>query len=127
MSFRPAQFTPIYRAGPPTTENGLEWTMRISAQPPDEWLVLFQGDAGAPASARDGCWAVNVQPVELRFKSSPADVPQAIERIDERIRRANDQYGRWLDDTHRKGDARRHDELTEADRIRDLNARFKNL
>ena len=127
MSFRPAQFTHIYRAGPPTTENGLEWTMRISAHPPDEWLVLFRDDGGGTASTGDARGAANVQFDELRFKSSPADVPQAIERIDERIRRANDQYGRWLDDAHRKGDARRHDELTEADRIRDLNARFKNL
>jgi len=44
-----------------------------------------------------GRWAVNVQLVE------------------ERIHRANDDYRRWLD------------ERTEADRVRDLNERFRGL
>jgi len=56
-----------------------------------------------------GRWAVNVQFVE------------------ERIHRANDDYRRWLDEAHRKGDERRQDERTEADRVRDLNERFRDL
>jgi len=127
MSFRPARFTDIHRSGPPTTGNGLEWTIPISAQPPQEWLVLFQDDARGGASADNGRWAVNVQFVELRFRSSPDNVPRAVQHIEERIQRANDGYRRWLDEAHRVGDERRQDERTEADRVRDLNDRFKDL
>ena len=126
MSFRPARFTDIHRSGPPTTSDGAEWIMRISAQPPDEWLAFFQKDPGddAPGGSH---WAVNVQFVELRLKSSPDALPRAVEQIDERIRRANDGYRQWLDEAHRKGNERRQGEITEADRVRDLNERFKNL
>ena len=37
MSFRPARFTDIHRSGPPTTSDGMEWSIRVSAQPPLEW------------------------------------------------------------------------------------------
>lgn len=127
MSFRPARFTDIHRSGPPTTANGLEWAVRVSAQPPDEWLALFQNDACGDATTGTPQWAVNVQFVELRFKTSPDDVPRAVEQIDQRIHRANDGYRRWLDETHRKGDERRRGEVTEAERVRDLNERFKDL
>jgi hypothetical protein len=127
MSFRPARFTDLRRSGPPTTGNGQEWIVRVSAQPPDEWLAFFQKDAGGDRGADDGRWAVNVQFVELRFRSSPDDLPRMVEHIDQRIQRANDEYRRWLDEAHRKGDARRQSEIVEADRVRDLNERFKDL
>jgi hypothetical protein len=126
MSFRPARFTDIHRSGPPTTSDGKEWIMRISAQPPDEWLAMFQKDPGADAPGGSS-WAVNVQFVELRLKSSPDTLPRAVEHVDERIRRANEGYRNWLNEAHRKGNERRQDEITEADRVRDLNERFKNL
>jgi hypothetical protein len=125
MSFRPARFTDIHRSGPPTTGNGVEWTIPISAQPPPEWLELFQKDADSATDA--GRWAVNVQFVELRFRSSPDNVPRAVKNIEERIDRANDGYRHWLDEAHRKGDERRQDERTQADLVRDLNDRFKDL
>jgi hypothetical protein len=127
MSFRPARFTDIHRSGPPTTGNGVEWTIPISAQPPPEWLDLFQNDAGADSTTDGGRWAVNVQLVELRFRSSADNVPRAVKNIEQRIHRANDDYRRWLDEAHRKGDERRQDERTEADRVRDLNERFRDL
>jgi hypothetical protein len=126
MSFRPARFTDIQRSGPPTTGNGLEWTVRFSRQPPEEWLAFFKNDADGNVSS-SARWAVNVQFVELRFSSSPDDLPRTIEHIDERIRRANDDYRRWLSEAHRKGDERRRGEITESERVRDLNERFKNL
>jgi hypothetical protein len=126
MSFRPARFTDIHRSGPPTTANGVEWTMRISAQPPDEWLTIFQKDpdSDAPGGTR---WAVNVQFVELTLSSSPDTLKSAVEHVDERIRRANEGYRRWLTEAHRKGNERREGEIVEADRVRDLNERFKDL
>jgi hypothetical protein len=126
MSFRPARFTDIHRSGPPTTVDGVEWTMRISAQPPDEWLALFHKDPdnGAPGGAQ---WVVNVKFVELKLSSSPEMLPRAVEHVDERIRRANDGYRRWLTEAHRKGNERREGEIIEADRVRDLNERFKDL
>ena len=127
MSFRPARFTDIRRSGPPTTEDGVEWTLPISAQPPQEWLDLFQRDARVDSAMDVGRWAVNVQFVELRFRSSPDNVPRAVQHIEERIDRANDGYRRWLDEAHRKGDERRQDERLEVDRVRDLNDRFKDL
>jgi hypothetical protein len=127
MSFRPARFTDIQRSGPPTTGNGLEWTVRLSSQPPEEWLAFFRTDAGGDVSSDGARWVVNVQFVELRFSSSPDNLPQTVEQLDERIRRANDEYRRWLNEAHRKGDERRRGELTEADRVRELNERFKNL
>ena len=60
MSFRPARFTDIQRSGPPTTADGAEWSVRLSAQPPDEWLVLFQADARGEEAASGARWAVNV-------------------------------------------------------------------
>lgn len=127
MSFRPARFTDIHRAGPPTTDDGLAWTVRLSAQPPDEWLAHFQNDVPGEKVAGDVRWAVNVRSVDLRFVSSPDNLRHAIEHLDERIRRANEAYRRWLDEAHRQSNARRHDEHAEAERIRSLNERFKNL
>ena len=99
--------------------------MRISAQPPDEWLGFFQKDAGDAAGAAR--WVVNVQFVELRLSCSPETLPRAVEHVDERIRQANEGYRRWLNEAHRKGNERREGEIVEADRVRDLNERFKNL
>jgi hypothetical protein len=127
MSFRPAHFTDIFRSGPPTTGNGLQWTIRISKAPPAEWLEFFKNDARGEGATGGGQWAVNVQYVDLGFSSSPDNLPRAVEHIDQRIRRANDDYRRWLDEAHRKGDERRQGEVTEADRVRDLNERFKDL
>ena len=126
MSFRPARFTDIHRSGPPTTSNGVEWTMRISAQPPEEWLTMFQKDpeSTAPGGAQ---WAVNVKFVELTIRSSPDALPRAVDDVDARIRRANEGYRNWLTEAHRKGNERRDGEIVEADRVRDLNERFKNL
>ena len=126
MTFRPARFTDIQRSGPPTTANGLEWTVRLSAQPPEEWLAFFQkdGDGNVSSGAR---WAVNVQSVELRLSSSPDDLPRTVENIDQRIGRANDDYRHWLSEAHRQSDERRRGEITEAERVCDLNERFKNL
>jgi len=127
MSFRPARFTDIQRSGPPTTADGAEWSVRLSAQPPDEWLVLFQADARGEEAASGARWAVNVQFKELRFASSADNIPRAVEHIEQRIKRANDDYRSWLTEAHRKGDARRQGEIVEADRVRDLNERFKDL
>jgi len=126
MSFRPARFTDIHRSGPPTTGDGVEWTMRLSAQPPDEWVALFQKDpeSTAPGGAQ---WAVNVKFVELTIRSSPDALPRAVDDVDTRIRRANEGYRNWLTEAHRKGNERRDGEIVEADRVRDLNERFKNL
>ena len=74
MSFRPARFTDIQRSGPPTTADGAEWSVRLSAQPPDEWLVLFQADARGEEAASGARWAVNVQFKELRFASSADNI-----------------------------------------------------
>ena len=70
--------------------------MRISAQPPDEWLGFFQKDAGDAAGAAR--WVVNVQFVELRLSCSPETLPRAVEHVDERIRQANEGYRRWLNE-----------------------------
>jgi hypothetical protein len=126
MSFRPARFTDIHRSGPPTTGDGAEWTMRLSAQPPDEWVALFQKDPGSDAPGGTQ-WAVNVKFVELTLRSSPDALPRAVDHVDARIRRANEGYRNWLTEAHRKGNERRDGEIVEADRVRDLNERFKNL
>ncbi len=127
MSFRPARFTDIHRTGPPTTGDGVEWAIRVSARPPDEWLSFFQKDAGGSNAAGAARWAANAQFGELRLTSSPDALPRTVEQVDERIRRANDAYRKWLNEAHRKGNERRQDEIVEADRVRDLNERFKDL
>jgi len=127
MSFRPATFTDIQRSGPPTTADGVEWTVRLSAAPPAEWLGFFEKDVRGEEAASGARWPVNVQFIELRFASSPENLPRAVEHLEQRIRRANDEYRNWLDAAHRKGEARRQGEIVEADRVRDLNERFKNL
>lgn len=127
MSFRPARFTDIQRYGPPTTVDGAEWSVHLSAQPPDEWLVFFHADARGEEAASGARWAVNVRFKELLFPSSPDNIPRAVEHIEQRIQRANDDYRSWLTEAHRKGDARRQDAIVEAGRVRDLNERFKNL
>ena len=70
---------------------------------------------------------MNIGFKELRFASSPDNIPRAVEHVEQRIQRANDDYRNWLTEAHRKGDARRQDAIVEADRVRDLNERFKNL
>jgi hypothetical protein len=127
MSFRPASFKDIHRSGPPTTTDGKEWTVHLSAPPPAEWLVLFQADARGDEAAGSVRWPVNVQFVELRFASTPDNLPRAMEHLEQRIIRANDDYRSWLDAAHRKGEARQQDAVVEADRVRELNERFKNL
>ena len=127
MSFRPASFKDIQRIGPPTTADGKEWTVKLSAAPPAEWLVLFQADARGEEAAASARWPVNVQFIEVRFDSTPDNLPRALEHLGERIVRANDDYRSWLDTAHRKGEARQQDAVLEADRVRELNERFKNL
>jgi hypothetical protein len=125
MSFRPARFTDILRSGPPTTPNGTDWVIPISLQPPEEWLQFFKAEAGDAAVTVQ--WALNVQSIQLRFTSSPDDVPHNVQSIDRWIGRANERYRTWLQEAHRKGDERRRGEQTEADRVRELNERFRDL
>jgi hypothetical protein len=126
MSFQPARFTDVQRSGPPTTRNGTDWTIPISKQPPDEWLQFLRNETGGD-DAVGVQWAVNVQGVQLQFTSTPDDVPKSLASIDRWIIGANDRYRSWLSEAHRKGDERRRGEQTEADRVRDLNERFKDL
>jgi hypothetical protein len=126
MSFQPASFTDVQRSGPPTTRNGTEWSIPISAQPPDEWLAFLKNESGEDPSVGIQ-WAVNVRVVQLRFTSTPDAVPHNLESIDRWIGRANDQYRGWLSEAHRRGNERRRGEQSEADRVRGLNERFKDL
>jgi hypothetical protein len=70
---------------------------------------------------------VNVHGVQLQFTSTPDDVPKTLQSIDQWITGANDRYRNWLNEAHRKGNERRRGEQTEADRVRGLNERFKDL
>jgi hypothetical protein len=54
-------------------------------------------------------------------------VPKTLQSIDQWITGANDRYRNWLNEAHRKGNERRRGEQTEADRVRGLNERFKDL
>jgi hypothetical protein len=63
----------------------------------------------------------------LQFTSTPDDVPKTLQSIDQWITGANDRYRNWLNEAHRKGNERRRGEQTEADRVRGLNERFKDL
>ena|SRR5688572_12294595 len=127
MSFRPAAFTDIQRVGPPTTADGVEWMIRLSASPPAEWVGHFQNDVRGEEAASGAKWAVKVQFVEVRFASSADNLPRAVDHLEQRIRRANEDYRSWLDAAHRKGEARERGDVVEADRVRDLNERFKDL
>ena len=71
MSFRPARFTDIQRSGPPTTRDGVEWTVRVSAQPPPNGSAFFDKDAGGEDGIGGARWTVNVQFVELRLREQP--------------------------------------------------------
>ena len=61
----------------------------------------------------------------MRFTSTPDSVPHSLESVDRWSARANDQYRNWLNEARRKGNERRRDEQTEADRVHGLNERFK--
>jgi len=126
MSFQPASFTDVRRSGPPTTANGSEWSVPISSQPPDEWVEFLRRESDADASVGMK-WVPNARVVQLTFTCTPDNVPRHVETIDRWITRANDQYRGWLDEAHRKSSERRRGAETEADRVRDLNERFKNL
>jgi hypothetical protein len=89
--------------------------------------VLFQSDARGEEAAGGARWPVTVHFVEVRFASTPENVPRAVDHLEQRIRRANEDYRSWLDAAHRKSEARIKGEALEADRVRDLNERFKNL
>jgi hypothetical protein len=126
MSFQPANFTDVRRSGPPTTANGSEWKIPISTQPPDEWLGFLRRESDADSSVVMN-WIPNVRVVQLEFTCTADSVPSHVETLDRWISRANDQYRSWLEEVHRKGSERRRGAQTEADRVRDLNERFKNL
>jgi len=126
MSFQPARSTDVQRSGPPTTRNGTDWIIPISKQPPDEWLQFLRNEQGEGSSVGVQ-WAVNVHGVQLQFTSTPDDVPKTLQSIDQWITGANDRYRNWLNEAHRKGNERRRGEQTEADRVRGLNERFKDL
>ena len=126
MSFQPATFTDVRRSGPPTTLNGSEWSIPISTQPPDEWLGFLKRESDKDASVGMK-WSANIRVVQLAFTSTADDVPRNVEVIDRWIARANDEYRIWLDAAHRKVSERRRGEQTEADRVRELNERFKTL
>jgi hypothetical protein len=126
MSFQPARFTDVQRSGPPTTHNGSEWSIPISTQPPPEWLAFLRNEAGEDSSVVVR-WATNARVVQLQFTSTPDNVPRSLQSIDRWITGANDRYRSWLSEAHRKGDERRRGEQTEADRVRGLNERFKDL
>jgi hypothetical protein len=126
MSFQPASFTGVQRSGPPTTLNGSEWSIPISSQPPDEWLGFLKEESGEDTSITLK-WGVNVRLVQLEFTCTPDHVPRSVAVIDRWIIRANDHYRSWLDAAQRRSSDRRRNERTEADRVHDLNERFKNL
>lgn len=126
MSFQPASFTDVRRSGPPTTANGSDWNVPMSAQPPDEWVGFLKHESDADSSVTMR-WILNTRVVQLEFTCTPENVPRHVEALDRLIVRANDRYRSWLDEAHRKGSERRRDARTEADRVRDLNERFKDL
>lgn len=98
----------------------------MSAQPPDEWVGFLKHESDADSSVTMR-WILNTRVVQLEFTCTPENVPRHVEALDRLIVRANDRYRSWLDEAHRKGSERRRDARTEADRVRDLNERFKDL
>jgi ubiquinone/menaquinone biosynthesis C-methylase UbiE len=88
-------FTDIKRAGPPTTKNGSDWDVPLSAEPPREWIIAFHNDPGESSSVAISK-GVMFQPGRLIFRSSPENVEHWIRYIDQWIARSNVSYWRWL-------------------------------
>jgi hypothetical protein len=114
----------IRRITGPTTKNGRDWELQLSAVPSREWLELFKLAAQTYVT-------VPLKVVFDRdfafFKSDEKHVEQWIRSIDEGIAATNDRLASRLaqasDERARRMDA----ETTERERIRLLNERFKNL
>lgn len=121
----PADFTDIKRSGPPTTKNGSEWEVPLSGEPPREWVRAFNdpGEYSTVAVPQ----GVMFQPGRLIFRSSPEHVAHWVDYIDKWAARSNETYRRWLDQAHRAAEQHRRAQEAEAERVRDLNDRFKNL
>jgi hypothetical protein len=95
MSPVPASFTDIKRAGPPTTKNGSDWAVPLSAEPPREWIIAFHNGPGESASVAISKEVI-FQPGRLIFRSRPENVEHWIRYIDEWIARSNESYWRWF-------------------------------
>lgn len=122
----PVSFTDIERSGPPATKNGAEWEVPLSGEPPPQWVRAFHNDPGEFSSVAIP-QAVMGQPGRLIFRSSPDNVAQWIGYIDKWIARSNETYRRWLDQAQREAEQHQRAEEAEAERVRALNDRFKNL
>jgi hypothetical protein len=95
MSPLPASFTDIRRAGPPTTQNGCDWDVPLTAEPPREWIIAFHNDPGGSSSVAIS-ERVMFQRARLIFSSRPEDVEHWIRYIDKWIARSNESYWRWF-------------------------------
>ncbi|MGH7279464.1 MAG: hypothetical protein ACREJG_12365 [Candidatus Rokuibacteriota bacterium] len=115
----------IKRIGPPTTSNGLEWTVPLSSEPSQNWMKLFK--AAGESSLVPHPRTVHFSGDTMFFKSPEDQVPRWIELITQWIAATNDGHRREVDERYQ----RETTEAREADagrkRIQDMNQRFKDL
>lgn len=121
-----AEISEIKRTGPPTPRHlqgkTATWTVPINAAPPKPWLALF-------TKTKDR--SIDCDPDKVRFyqatmifDSGEKLVPVWIQFIEKWIASANQRYAAQL---ALEGAARQEEEVDPAQRLRDLEEKFKNL
>jgi hypothetical protein len=126
MSPIPAEFDDISREGPPTTEDGSEWTVRLSSFPPTEWLQAFHAPPEHTSIATPGALRL-MGDGTLRFRGSRDHVREWVKYIDMWSAHANAHYRKFLDDQRRRAADQAKRDTEDARRIRALNDEFKDL
>ncbi|MBI1736332.1 MAG: hypothetical protein HYR51_14260 [Candidatus Rokubacteria bacterium] len=114
----------IKRITAPSTRNGREWQVQLSAAPLREWLEIFKRSGESSVT--------NLQRVVFDrdtafFTGGAEHVEDWIRAIDKGIAATNERYAASLDQASRARATRETAETVEKERIRELNERFKNL
>ena len=114
----------IKRTSAPSTRNGREWVVQLSAPPVREWLEMFKRSGADPLTPAS---RVVFDRDSACFTSAADHVEAWVRSIDGRIAWTNERHAASLDDARRERTARASVEALEKERIRDLNERFKDL
>ena len=115
----------IKRTTAPTTTNGKQWEVQLSAPPLREWLELFKlsGESSATAIPK----LVVFDRSTAYFKSDEEHVEHWIQSIDKWIASTNARYTTSVEQANRERASREDVEARAKERIRLLNERFKDL
>jgi hypothetical protein len=124
----PAEFDDIKRQPGATTKDGTEWETRLNRMPPEPWKNFFmKPNEATSVHTPAGVDFRNVGgETALFFRADATQVEDRLRWIDKWIVWANRNYRRWFEEEQQRREQGSVRAQAEAERIRELNERFKN-